>query len=92
MICNLLAAGKASPAVSYGLGQGATMVAALWGVLVLAGVSLGRSRRRAAADVDVRRLFRWFVAGDVHEGGRIIAVRRAQKESRPSRRIRVSME
>ena len=34
MICNLLAAGKASPAVSYGLGQGATMVAALWGVLV----------------------------------------------------------
>jgi glucose uptake protein len=34
MICNLLAAGKTSPAVSYGLGQGATMVAALWGVLV----------------------------------------------------------
>jgi glucose uptake protein len=31
---NLLAAGKAGPAVSYGLGQGATLVAAVWGVLV----------------------------------------------------------
>jgi glucose uptake protein len=31
---NLLAAGKAGPAVSYGLGQGATLVAAIWGVFV----------------------------------------------------------
>lgn len=31
---NLIAAGKAGPAISYGLGQGATMVAALWGVLI----------------------------------------------------------
>ena len=31
---NLVAAGKAGPAVSYGLGQGATLVAAIWGVLV----------------------------------------------------------
>jgi glucose uptake protein len=31
---NLIAAGKAGPAVSYGLGQGATMVAALWGVFI----------------------------------------------------------
>lgn len=31
---NLIAAGKAGPAISYGLGQGATMVAALWGVFV----------------------------------------------------------
>lgn len=31
---NLLAAGKAGPAISYGLGQGATLVAALWGVLI----------------------------------------------------------
>jgi glucose uptake protein len=29
-----IAAGKAGPAISYGLGQGATMVAALWGVFV----------------------------------------------------------
>jgi glucose uptake protein len=31
---NLIAAGKAGPAVSYGLGQGATLVAALWGVFI----------------------------------------------------------
>jgi glucose uptake protein len=31
---NLIAAGKAGPAISYGLGQGATLVAALWGVVV----------------------------------------------------------
>lgn len=31
---NLVAAGKAGPAISYGLGQGATLVAALWGVFI----------------------------------------------------------
>jgi glucose uptake protein len=31
---NLIAAGKAGTAISYGLGQGATLVAALWGVFV----------------------------------------------------------
>ena len=31
---NLIAAGKTGPAISYGLGQGATMVAALWGVFI----------------------------------------------------------
>jgi glucose uptake protein len=31
---NLIAAGKAGPAISYGLGQGATLVAACWGVFV----------------------------------------------------------
>jgi glucose uptake protein len=31
---NLLAAGKAGPAISYGLGQGATLIAALWGILI----------------------------------------------------------
>jgi glucose uptake protein len=31
---NLIAAGKAGPAVSYGLGQGATLIAVLWGVVV----------------------------------------------------------
>lgn len=34
MMLNLLASGQAGPAISYGLGQGATMVAALWGVFV----------------------------------------------------------
>lgn len=31
---NLIAAGQAGPAISYGLGQGATLVAAFWGVFV----------------------------------------------------------
>lgn len=31
---NLLAAGKAGAAISYGLGQGATLVAAIWGVFI----------------------------------------------------------
>ncbi len=31
---NLMAAGKAGAAISYGLGQGATLVAALWGVFI----------------------------------------------------------
>ncbi len=31
---NLIAAGKAGPAISYGLGQGATLVAAFWGVFI----------------------------------------------------------
>ena len=31
---NLIAAGKAGPALSYGLGQGATLIAALWGVFI----------------------------------------------------------
>ena len=34
MSLSILASDKAGPAVSYGLGQGATMVAALWGVFV----------------------------------------------------------
>ncbi|MBI3719228.1 MAG: multidrug DMT transporter permease [Sphingobacteriales bacterium] len=31
---NLIAAGKAGPAISYGLGQGATLIASLWGVFI----------------------------------------------------------
>lgn len=31
---NIIAAGQAGPAISYGLGQGATLIAALWGVFV----------------------------------------------------------
>ena len=31
---NVLAAGVAGPAISYALGQGATLVAALWGILI----------------------------------------------------------
>ncbi len=34
MSVNFVASGTAGPAISYGLGQGATMVAALWGVFI----------------------------------------------------------
>ena len=31
---NVIASGVAGPAISYALGQGATLIAAIWGVLV----------------------------------------------------------
>ena len=34
MSFSIIAAGSAGPAISYGLGQGATMIAALWGVFI----------------------------------------------------------
>lgn len=34
MSLSILASGKAGPAISYGLGQGATVVAALWGIYI----------------------------------------------------------
>jgi glucose uptake protein len=34
MMLNIIAAGQTSAAISYGLGQGATMVAAFWGVFI----------------------------------------------------------
>ncbi|MBM3177751.1 MAG: multidrug DMT transporter permease [Bacteroidetes bacterium] len=34
MSFNILASGLAGPAISYGLGQGATVIAALWGILI----------------------------------------------------------
>lgn len=34
MSFNIIAAGKTSPAIAYGLGQGATVVAALWGIFI----------------------------------------------------------
>src|SRR3954451_15417607 len=41
--CNILASGVAGPAISYALGQGATLVAAIWGVFI------GREFRAAPA-------------------------------------------
>jgi glucose uptake protein len=56
---NLIAAGKAGPAISYGLGQGATLVAALWGVFVW--------KEFRNAPPQTQRLISWmfvfFVAG-----------------------------
>jgi glucose uptake protein len=34
LTCNVIASGVSGPAISYALGQGATLVAALWGVFV----------------------------------------------------------
>lgn len=34
MSFNILASGLAGPAISYGLGQGATVIAALWGIII----------------------------------------------------------
>lgn len=51
MSLSLLASGRAGYAISYGLGQGATMVAALWGVFIwheLRGAPAGTSRLVAA--------------------------------------------
>ena len=56
---NLIAAGKAGPAVSYGLGQGATLIAALWGVFIwkeFKGSSKGTHQLITA-------MFLFFVAG-----------------------------
>ncbi|HMR92924.1 MAG TPA: GRP family sugar transporter [Chitinophagaceae bacterium] len=56
---NLIAAGKAGPAVSYGLGQGATLVAAIWGVLVW------KEFKNAPAKVSwlLAGMFLFFLAG-----------------------------
>ncbi len=56
---NLIAAGKAGPAISYGLGQGATLVAALWGVFVW------KEFRSAPKDVNslIGVMFLLFVLG-----------------------------
>ncbi|HEY1892111.1 MAG TPA: GRP family sugar transporter [Steroidobacteraceae bacterium] len=59
MSLNLIASGRAGYAISYGLGQGATMVAALWGVFVW------REFRGARASVTalLTAMFLCFIAG-----------------------------
>ena len=56
---NLIAAGKAGPAISYGLGQGATLIAALWGVFIW------REFDKAPKGINVylSMMFLFFVAG-----------------------------
>ncbi|MGZ3812186.1 MAG: GRP family sugar transporter [Mucilaginibacter sp.] len=56
---NLIAAGKAGPAISYGLGQGATLIAALWGVFIW------REFAHAPKSINVYLflMFLFFVAG-----------------------------
>jgi glucose uptake protein len=56
---NLIAAGKAGPAISYGLGQGATLVAAFWGVFIW------KEFRNAPKSVNtlIALMFLFFVLG-----------------------------
>lgn len=56
---NLIAAGKAGAAISYGLGQGATLVAALWGVFIWKEFK-GASKRTHAL---LAAMFILFIAG-----------------------------
>jgi len=51
MSLNILASGRAGFAISYGLGQGATMIAAFWGVFIwkeFRGAPAGTSKLLAA--------------------------------------------
>ena len=56
---NLVAAGKAGAAISYGLGQGATLVSALWGILVWREFK-GTSKKAAVLNL---AMFALFIAG-----------------------------
>jgi glucose uptake protein len=56
---NLIAAGKAGAAVSYGLGQGATLVAALWGVFVWQEFKGGSK----SVSISLAAMFICFIAG-----------------------------
>ncbi|MEJ7821104.1 MAG: GRP family sugar transporter [Chitinophagaceae bacterium] len=55
---NLIAAGKAGPAISYGLGQGATLIAALWGVFIWK-----EFKNSPKTNALVTAMFFFFVAG-----------------------------
>lgn len=56
---NLIAAGKAGPAISYGLGQGATLIAALWGVFIWKEFK----NSPAGTNYYITAMFVFFVAG-----------------------------
>ena len=64
---NVIAANVAGPAISYGLGQGATMVAAIWGVFIW------REFREAPPGTD--RLLWLMFAGYVIGLGLVVAAR-----------------
>ncbi len=56
---NLVAAGTAGPAISYGLGQGATMIAAFWGVVVWKEFAAAKREANAL----LLGMFAFFIAG-----------------------------
>jgi glucose uptake protein len=56
---NLIAAGKAGPAISYGLGQGATLVAAFWGVFIWREFA----HAPKSVSINLAAMFLLFIAG-----------------------------
>jgi glucose uptake protein len=56
---NLIAAGKAGPAISYGLGQGATLIAAMWGVFIWKEFRLAPK----GTDGYITAMFLFFITG-----------------------------
>ena len=71
---NLVAAGKAGAAISYGLGQGATLVSALWGILVWREFK-GAPKKAGALNL---AMFVLFIAGL----GAIIAAGESKSDAR----------
>ncbi|MEM7741607.1 MAG: multidrug DMT transporter permease [Pseudomonadota bacterium] len=69
MAFSIIASGAASPAIAYGLGQGATMVAAFWGVFVW--------KEFRAAPAGTERLIAMMFASFIIGLGLIIAARSA---------------
>jgi glucose uptake protein len=67
MSLSIIASGAAGPAISYGLGQGATMVAALWGVFVW--------KEFKGAPAGTNRLLAWMFAAYALGLGLLIAAR-----------------
>ena len=61
MLFNILAAEKASFAVSYGLGQGATMVSAAWGVFVWK--EFREARGKKTVNILTVAMFALFIIG-----------------------------
>jgi len=61
MLFNILAGEKASYAVSYGLGQGATMVSAAWGVFVWK--EFREARGKATVNILTASMFLLFIVG-----------------------------
>jgi len=73
MSLNIIASGTAGPAISYGLGQGATMVAALWGVFIW--------REFKAAPKGTNKLLTWMFAFFIVGLGLLIYAKAAESKS-----------
>ena len=61
MLFNIMAGEKASFAVSYGLGQGATMVSAAWGVFVWK--EFREAKGKKTVNVMTTAMFLLFIIG-----------------------------